>query len=207
VIGGYFAYRWYHRRQFAAETGKVLHHDLDTIRVARYDETDISNVVKGLENQFDHFKANVVDVVEQKIVDYVVKQKSNDTPSKIVPYFTDGDQITINMSGNELETFIMAKLPPQDSTDETPVYSADMIDFIKLSLPFYSSKDKSIRKRLGVIQIYLLESPQENEKYIEYRIRIEIIPYGGGFSAPLLVDRSHRIVESSFLQDTSKTTE
>jgi hypothetical protein len=207
VIGGYFAYKWYHRRQIAIETGKVLHHDLDTIRVARYDESDISNVMKGLENQFDHFKANVVDVLEQKIADYVVEQKSNDTPSKIVPYFTDGDQITINMRPNELETFIMTKLPPQDSTtDDAPIYSGDMIDFIKLSLPFYSSKDKAIRKRLGVIQVYLLESPQESEKYIEYKICIEVVPYSGGFAAPLRVARSQSIVESSFLQDKSKTT-
>lgn len=202
IVGGYFAYKWYNKRMWKLETEKITNKDLDIIRIPIYDETNVDNVLQGLESQFDHFKRNIIDVVETKIIDYAVQQKTNEQPGEIETLFIEGDQINVNINENEVETFKVLKIVPPQLTKEE-IFSNDLVDFIKLSLPFYSSKDIKSRKRLGVIQVYLLENKQEDTLFHEYKMEIEIIPFLLFTPKILSLNRIYhdKVLESKMLQD------
>lgn len=202
LVAGYFGYKWYHQRLWKTETGKIMNKDVDIVRIRSYDETEVANVLQGLDSQFDHFKRNIIDVVERKIIDYVVQQKSNEQDGEVEKLFINGDQISININENELETFVVLKIVPPEFPKQE-VYSNDLVDFIKLTLPFYSSKNTRSRKRLGIIQVYLLENPQDDRLFHEYNMEIEIVPTRFISPKSITLDKIYndKILKSQMLKD------
>jgi hypothetical protein len=205
ILGGYWAYTRYQRYLYARETAKLTgtttkvkpDQEISSlgsnspsvpksslVRILPYDESQLSNVLLSLENQFDHFKHQIVDLVERRIINYIVASRADGTVVPLSLLFIDeNDQFNVNISENDVETFILLRVgkvsedASQGSENSTPA-SGDLapeIPFIKMSLPFYS--DSLLRKRLGVIEVYLLEQPSENKNYTEYSMGIEISPY------------------------------
>lgn len=176
LVGSYFGHKYYQKRLFNSESEKIIGKDVDTIRIRSYDETEVENVLKNLDNQFDYFKANIINVTERMIIDYVVKVQSNDEAGEIEKLFIDNDQISINIDDNNFESFILLKIPLSETEIEN--YSNDPVDFIKFSIPFYSSQDPITKMRIGVIEVYLLENFQENPLFHEYKMKVVITPTG-----------------------------
>lgn len=196
LVAGYFGHKWYHQRLWKAETGKIVGKDVDVVRIRSYDESEVDNVLQGLDNQFDHFKRQIIEVVETKIVDFVSSESESDAGK----LFINGDQIRVNVDENELETFVVLKIAPKDLKE---VYSTDLVDFIKLSLPFYSSKNTREKKRLGIIQVYLLQNAQDDPLFQEYNMDIEIIPTRLFAPKSITLDKIYndKIVKSKMLKD------
>ncbi|KAK6459390.1 uncharacterized protein RJT20DRAFT_15667 [Scheffersomyces xylosifermentans] len=240
LLGGYYLYRTYRKRLYAKETSKILDTSLDNdngkVRFKVYDETELSNVVKGIENQVDHFKRQVVDVVERRIIDYIIRNRDDSTlTAEFSPLFMDeNDQFSVNINENEIETWITAsvnlgsKLGKQQVNDKSSYQEPEMVDFVKLTLPLYSSKDLSNRIRTGTIQVYLLEVPRSDEsghrtnheeeensqedimpEHIDYNIGIEVSRFGFLPSKSLFIRdiSGEGITKSSLLQEDEETKE
>lgn len=183
IIGSYIAYRYYHKTQFEKLFNKIKpknieawENESDSIRIERYDEQDIGNVIQGVENEFDNFRAQIMQLTETRILDYISNIRGHSRSNEeIVKLFIDeNDQFNINLDDSNIETFINIKVEaPKFDLQETN----HITDFIKLSTPFYSSKDIENRERLGIVSIYLLEVPQEGKSYQEFKIMIEIEKY------------------------------
>ncbi|ODV79012.1 uncharacterized protein CANTADRAFT_26094 [Suhomyces tanzawaensis NRRL Y-17324] len=170
LVAGYYGYKQLMKRIYQRETKKLteVKPGNDIVQIRKYDESEMYNVLNGLENQFQHFTHQILEVAEKRIVDYVIEVETrglleNRTVTSISQMFMDENhQISVHL-GKDLETFVMLKVGEDD--------------FIKLSLPFYDSNDR--KRRLGTVQIYLLqqESKNEAESFIQYRMGIEISQY------------------------------
>ncbi|KAK6463603.1 hypothetical protein DFJ63DRAFT_335128 [Scheffersomyces coipomensis] len=219
-IGSYLGYKYYYKKVAQTEINKVLRTynkegerltNGDKIQVKKYDESDVWNVLHGIENEFDHFKIQLIDVIEQRILNYIIKSKDEGHDQYMIrKLFIDqenDDQFSINIHENEVETWIMTKISIDPNADPYD----DKIEFIKFSLPFYSSKDKTIRQRLGTIETYLLEVPtDEVNEFKEYKIGIEITPYGFLSTKETIFISSidnEGITKSKILSQGQKTTE
>lgn len=219
ILGGYWAYTRYQRYLYCRETAKIagtipkgIKKTKDpvvipsgSIRILPYDEALLSNVLLSLENQFDHFKYQIVDLVERRIVDHVVSSRAKGEIASLTQLFIDeNDQFNVNISENDVETFILLRVGK--ANDEAIGGTNDdscEIPFIKMSLPFYT--DSLLRKRLGVIEVYLLEHPAE-EPYTEYSMGIEISPYKW-MSTEKLVIGGEGIMKSRLLETEEKKEE
>lgn len=190
LLGSWYLYSKWMKLQYATETEKLIpkskkefnSKDNDII-IKKYNEAEISNVLNGIDNEFDNFKRQVVDIIERRIIDYIISNE--DQRNDMFSLFIDENkQVSIKLSENDIETFILlsASVPDFDSIEDNEASLSQserkFQDFIKLSLPFFSSKDTSNRKRLGTIECYLLEMSNTQETdHIKYKILIEISPY------------------------------
>lgn len=189
LLGGWYLYTKWRKLQYSSETQKIVptsktEFDLkdNNILIKKYDETEISNVLNGVDNEFDNFKRQVVDIIERRIVDYVISNQ--DQHNEIFSLFIDANnQFSVKLNENDIETFIIlsVSVPEFEKMEDNDINlpsEHSTKPFVKFSLPFYSSKDASTRKRLGIIECYLLginDTPETNQ--IAYKISIEISPY------------------------------
>lgn len=192
AIGGWFLYKWFTKNQlYKKEIAKIYPNTLleatdanNQILIQKYDETDINNVLNGIENEFDSFKSQLVPSLELKIIDYAILKKdsnhSNDS-NPVLKLFnsSDSDQVTCKL-GNDFDTFIV--LPLREDYLPYNAYQKDVMEgttdvvfdkFIKISIPLYSSKDMTNRKRLGTVEVYLL---QHQEKEVDNKPEMEEEP-------------------------------
>ncbi|KAK6199428.1 uncharacterized protein RJT21DRAFT_3225 [Scheffersomyces amazonensis] len=182
LVGGYFGYRKYIRWIHKISSEKLLktyskNSKDDKIQIKKYDESELSNVLKGIENEFDSFKVQLVDIIERRLLDQIIKSRDPQLTRLFIEQSQESEQVSININANDVETWITSKVnvPGEDDLSDISILS----NFFKFSLPFYSSKDINHRKRLGVIQVYLVEVPTDDDSliYNEYQIGIEVTPY------------------------------
>lgn len=189
LLGSWYLYTKWRKIQYATESQKLIpkskeqfnSKDNDII-ISKYNEAEISNVLNGIDNEFDNFKRQVIEIIERRIIDYIILNQ--DQHNEMFSLFIDENkQVSIKLNENDIETFIVlsAPVPDFDSIEDSETRSPlqqNFQDFIKLSLPFFSSKDASNRKRLGTIECYLLKMNNTQEtNFIRYKILIEISPY------------------------------
>ncbi|ABN68206.2 predicted protein [Scheffersomyces stipitis CBS 6054] len=187
AIGGYYLYKFFRKKQYNREVNKILgtstENENGIVRFKTYDESELGNVLKGIENEADHFKRQVVDVTERRIIDYIINQRGEPKVKKFSALFMDeNDQFSVNTNENEVESWITAKVKIPNAEDQTQ-FNEDL-NFVKLSLPLYSSKDITSRNRTGTIEVSLLQIFQEDiydengnlikPKYIDYNISISV---------------------------------
>lgn len=175
---------WLLRRQYErSEYNKLIKGILPTsqedfekqsqrIRVARYDETDVDTVLEGFDNQFQYFQKQILEIVEKRIVDYIaVSETKSDTISKLLrPLVDENKQVTVHL-GSDFETFVTTKAEVPAVSDDT------FVEFTKLSVPYFNSKNTQKRTRLGVAEVSLLEIPLKEEQVQDFRIAITLVQY------------------------------
>lgn len=218
-LGSYYLYKRWMRKQRNAQILKIIPPNKsefqkidDRIRIKAYDETDVYNVLNGMENQYDHFKRQVIEITERKIIDHVML---NTEASNSSLFIDKNQQVSINVDENEIETFIKTKIPipasfisEEETTDVNE--SKTQLNMVKLSIPFYSNKDVKTRKRMGIFEVYLLELPADEtaqkNQYLDYKIYIEVTPYSVFSASPALTVRNsdgYGIYKSKILQESS----
>lgn len=174
ILGfGYFGYIKFRKNQYNQAINKLnideKWKDAEIIRIEKYDESSIKNIINGINNLYDSIRVQIIELVEKRIIEYIFQ--TNDKNNMILKGFIlENDQININISNDEIESWITSNVKIKESNE--------LLKFIKFSVPYYDSKTIETRKRLGVILVYLLEIPIENDNlnYIDYKIGIEITP-------------------------------
>lgn len=148
--------------------------DGEKVRVWAYDEEDIATAVRGIENQYQHFQEQIVQLVENRVVDYVVEQEQEGEKTAVTRALLDENkQVAVHM-GAAFETFVTLQADVVDSDG-----TAAVVEFVRCSVPYYSSKNLQLRQRLGVAEVSLLQVPGvEESQYCDYKIWIDLTPYG-----------------------------
>lgn len=164
IVGGFWAKNQWHKHVRQRELKRITDTPLDIARIKKYDELDVYNVLNGMDSQYDHFKRQITEIVEQRIIAYVQQQVVEGTPLKVTSLFLDGDQFSVHVSENEIESFIMLTVKVDHINCE----------FIKLSLPFFLASTGG--KRLGTVQVYLLEEPTTGDCE-DYKVLMEVTTY------------------------------
>lgn len=181
------------------------------INIEKYDENSIENVINNVDSELDNFKVQILQLVERRIMDYIVEMKGRGSTDeqKFSTFIDANDQFNINLAQSNIETFITTKveLPQYKDQDLIPDYI--ITNLIKLSLPVYSMKDLSADKRLAVVEVALLEIPTEKtSNYQQFRIRIEIKPYGfTNRESHIVIDEMDGIYDSDKLTRKKDLTE
>lgn len=217
ALGAWYSYKKWIAKQRKVEIGKIIPRSKseitlqgDKVEILVYDESDIFNVLHNLENQYDHFKIQVIDLIERRIIDYITL--NNDESAQNFSLLIDeNNQFCFNLEPNDIETFILTKVPFPKFEDDGRVLPSsndnlDMVDYIKLSLPVFTSKDVSSRKRVGTIEAYMLEIPCESPRdYSEYSMLIKFTPFAsfrrssGAFEVRNIRDRG--VYQSQLLKE------
>lgn len=146
------------------------------IRIWNYDETNVQNVLQGIENEFQHTLAQALEVLEKKLVDYVAEQENNENVSPLVALLLDENKQVVMNLGESPETLVSTRAEVIDQEG-----SEQIVDFLRLSVALYSSKNVQSRRRLGVVDVGLLGVPEIEADgdldYRDYRMSIEITPF------------------------------
>ncbi|CAH6721596.1 hypothetical protein CLIB1444_06S05798 [[Candida] jaroonii] len=133
-ISSYFTYRFLIERQYKKDVN-IAKTSEKTIKLENYDETDIDLVLKGINNEFEYFKSNILREIHQLVNSNI----DNDS------IFVKDDQI--NYKFGDFENFIVSNY--------------DSKKFIKFSMSLF---DKSTAKRLGIMEVYLTEVSEDEYK-------------------------------------------
>lgn len=173
AVGAYYIYRRFQHAQYLKLVATVATKDWDDkdwkVRIQKYDETSVENVLEGIDTQYDFFHVQVMEIVERRIVDYVVQCEGNGTLSPILSLLLDENKQVVVHLGDP-ETYLSLKAEATLDSEEK------VVEFVKFSVPFYTSKSK-LRKRLGVAEITMMEVPGVDAAYKDYRMCIELSPY------------------------------
>lgn len=145
------------------------------VRIWKYNEADVANVVRGLENSFEHYQAQMLELVAKKIVDFAIDHDEG-LASRLVALFLDENRQVVVHLGENLETFVATQ-----AEVVAPDGSEHISEFQRFSVAIYSSKNVSTRKRLGVADVSVLSVPvtdvEAETDYQDYRISIDITPF------------------------------
>lgn len=183
VLGAYFIMRRLNHHMFlrllsTVKPSKASKWDDDAIkvRVWKYDEEDAQNVLRGIDNQFQHFEAQVLLLVEKLIVDHVIEQESLQQVTALVSLLLDENKQVVVHLGELPETFVTTK-----AEVVAPDGSEQFVEYVRFSVPIYSSKNVHKRLRLGVADVSMLAMPEygldQELPYQDYRLAIELTPY------------------------------
>ncbi|CAH2355610.1 hypothetical protein CLIB1423_29S01090 [[Candida] railenensis] len=203
AVGSWFIYKWYkHSYSYKREIAKIYPKSTleasdpnNQILMKPYDEASVENVLNGIEDEFDSFKTQILPLIESKLIDYAILKNNN--PLGIFKRREDGndEQLTCKL-GDDFETFIV--LPLIDKYLPYNEYQRDLMEstegriefdkFIKFSVPFYSSKDSTTRKRLATVEVYLLQHVNTDSENQLYKISVELVKYGSFNRRRLLIE-------------------
>lgn len=146
------------------------------IRIWNYDETNVQNVLRGIDNEFQHTLVQSLEVLLKKLIDYVVQQESEDAVSPLVALLLDENKQVVMHLGESPETLVStrAEVIDQDGNEQ-------FVKFVRFSVALYSSKSIQTRSRVGVVDVGLLGVPEhegdDDLEYQDYRMGIEITPF------------------------------
>lgn len=165
LVAGYWLNRQVNERAYQ-NLLSLIGPDSPRAIIKKYDESDVNNVLKGIENEYDHFTAQLFPQVEKILVDKIIDDARQNRAGTLID---ENNQVKVHL-GESAETFV---------TLEAEVGEEDgaFLSFISLSIPFYSSGDKSNRRRLGVLQVALLEDSSGESPKTEYKIAIQLWPF------------------------------
>uniref|UniRef100_A0A0L0NW31 Uncharacterized protein n=1 Tax=Candidozyma auris TaxID=498019 RepID=A0A0L0NW31_CANAR len=173
----WYSRKWYEKEEYTRLVNEILPSSLEDferpdqrISLARYDETDVDTAIKGFDDEFLYFKKQILEIVEQRIVDYIaVTAAEAKHISKVLrPLVDENKQVVVHL-GQDLETFVTTRAEVLAVSDDT------IVNFTKLSVPYYDSKNAHTRKRLGTVEVSLLEIPSENQSFQDYRISVRLV--------------------------------
>lgn len=198
AVGAYFLNRRLNHRQYvrllAVVTPKSASEWLNNrcnVRIWSYDETDVENVVKGIETQSEHFQAQILQLVESRIVDYVVDKASTLDASALVSLLLD-ENSQVNVHLGEIETLVSTR-----AETVAPDGNTHFVDFFRLSVALFSKKNAHNRTRLGVADVSILALPtlehEEQLQYQDYRIAIEITPFGHSGGTEVILEGTREL--------------
>ncbi|GEQ69181.1 hypothetical protein JCM33374_g2852 [Metschnikowia sp. JCM 33374] len=175
----YFVYRRMEHAKYRDSLGPVQKHSsgeesLNTVTIQDYDEADEANVLAGIENEFDSFRSQIVPVVRNKLLEYVIESGRNRSESPIVHSLLDENQQVGVHVEEDPETFVTSK-----AESETEGFFPTFISF---SVPYFTSRNIKSRKRLGTLQVSMLEVLREDadtdaSACKEYKLAIQAWPY------------------------------
>lgn len=184
AVLGFFAYRRFQHAQYLKLVALVKPQngwaDQDwKVRIQNYDETDVQNVLSGIENQYDNFHVQVMELVEKRIVDYVVQRERTGAISPVISLLLDENkQVVVHLGDPETYVSLRAEAPNEESMEKARIEEAtELVDLIRFSVPFYSSGNTKLRKRLGVAEVTLMQVPGTESAYTDYRVCIELTLY------------------------------
>ncbi|RLV91434.1 hypothetical protein JA1_003890 [Spathaspora sp. JA1] len=187
-IGSYFGYKRFRYLQYQ-NNSKLANENCGVVRFEKYDESRIENVLQGIENEYDSLTRQIVDVVEQRVIEHVAEDKDE----QVSKLFVHDDQFSMYVFPTEVETWI---------TTEVKV-DQDVVKFIKMSMPFYSNRDVEIRKRLGVVTVYLRQVP--NSEYEDYNMYIEVSPLTWLKSKVLVIKEVPNMIKSKLFEERNRS--
>lgn len=166
---GFFGYQKYRHWQYHKAVSKLdvtKWQDNEIIRIAKYDEKSLDNVIMGIDNQYDSLRRQIIQLVEQRIIEYILEHGVEDEITR--SFISDDNQFNVHLPELEIESWVTTNVKLEKNNDTVS-------EFIMLSVPYYDSKNVHTRKRLGVVLIYLLQIPQqEHSSFIDYKIGIEV---------------------------------
>lgn len=187
IAGSWFLYRKANRHIYEREVLRILPKSAGELQsndgyvaIKKYDESSIDDSLHGIESEYDNLRIQVVGVAERWIKDYAFRKLENGNGTQ-GPLLDANNQFSIKLSDSDVETFMSLKavIPSfENELNEAESEKPIVANFIKLSLPYYSSEDISKERRLGIIELYLLEDKlQTKEDRIVYKMRLEMLPY------------------------------
>ena len=167
-VGGYFGYKWWHRKVYNENLAIVDKPEMPRVKLAQYDELLVTNVLRGIENEFDYYKVQLMELLTRQVTEYVAKNPD----LTIGSMFLRQGQFNVNFG--DMETFVFVNAPVPDQAYATR-------EFIKYTVPFYSTKTLETRARVGVVEVYLLET-NRSRLFVEYNVAVDVRPYKWGSS-------------------------
>lgn len=143
-------------------------------RIWNYDERSVANVARGLNSQYEHFQAQILELLERKLVDYAIEQDDSRALKLVKLFLDENGQLAVHL-GERFESFVssQAEVIGPDGTER-------FSEFRCLSVAIYSSRSVQKRRRLGVAEVTLLSVPEielESVNYTDFRVSIKIVPY------------------------------
>ena len=173
----YFIYRRFEHKRYRdlLRLVQTLQNDdslaENAVCIKHYDEADPANVMAGIENEFDSFRSQILPVIRSKFVDHVMEYEQSGSESAVVKSVLDENKQMLVYVEEDPETFVTLKA---ESAEE-----GFFPKFITFSVPYFTSRNIKTRKRLGVLQISMLElKSEEDELDKKYRLAIQAWPHG-----------------------------
>ncbi|EDK46921.1 hypothetical protein LELG_05102 [Lodderomyces elongisporus NRRL YB-4239] len=189
-IGSYFLYKWLYNKLVNKEAKKavggippnmneisikdqLIISPLLIVKILPYDETQLYNLQHDIDNEYQSFTTQVVDLIEQRIIEFVSRNKLgmelnlnldlldlnldslNEKNSILSDFIIDGSQLNVHIFPDQIETFTTT------TADLSKAYNIPGTEgfpcrFVKLLVPYFSERDVAKRKRLGVISAWLI---------------------------------------------------
>lgn len=133
----------------------------DTIEINKYDETDVNNVLNGIESEFDSFQDQILKKVDERI-------KSSITEESI---FIDANG-QVNYKLGDIENFVLLKLPVEFEEFK------GLLEFVKFGVVLQGESGLLKESRLAIAEVYLVKVPEEeDDKTIKYKMKVFVYPY------------------------------
>ncbi|OBA23168.1 hypothetical protein METBIDRAFT_36323 [Metschnikowia bicuspidata var. bicuspidata NRRL YB-4993] len=177
LAAAYFLYRRHEHAQYKSllalvkpEKGSAL--EDKTVKIQNYNAADEANVLAGIENEYDSFRSQIIPVVRSKLVEYAMEMDREGKPSKITQQLLDENKQIVVHVDEDPETFVTLKAESEHE-GFFPV-------FVSFSVPCFTSRNVKLRRRLGTLQVSMLEmkgEDSESETFKEYRLAIQAWPY------------------------------
>lgn len=182
ALGSYFLNRKVTSHKHERLVNEVLPGTVDDltdeatrVAVEKYDETSLENVERGIENPFDFFRDQMIKMVEERVVEFVARNDTTggDSVVKVCKLLDENGQVQLYLD-DSLETLVLLR------TQLPFLEGKPWVEFIRFSVPFFSSKDKQRRHRIGVCDVSLLEIPEElspDSKCKYYKVAMRLTQY------------------------------
>lgn len=200
LIGGYFAYRRINHQKYVHLIAQVVpktsaewSDDRYIFRIESYDESDVRNVLNGYNNKYEHFTAQVVPLIEERLKDVVEQQQRQQKQHTIL--MDSAGQFRVNLG--QIETFVTSKAEVPSETDD----GEDVAEFITMLMPLWSSREQKDKKRLATLEVSMLKCPSSDPqgKSEDYRVSVGFVPFRFLAKAEAF-EPGTRILESAFLK-------
>ncbi|RCK56042.1 hypothetical protein Cantr_05844 [Candida viswanathii] len=98
-VFGYFGYARYRRHQYAAATSRLdvtrWEDEDEVVRLAKYDETSVANVLAGVDNSYDSIRRQAVQV--------------NGVDDVTSAFVLENDQFSVNIPESEVESWLLLR--------------------------------------------------------------------------------------------------
>lgn len=176
----FYAYKKRRTHEFKRESAKIVPSTMEDyfskenkVRIKRYHESAMENLEAGIENEYDNFKFQLVELTMSRILDFLSLGERNHSLYKMM--IDENQQFSIKLNKDDIETFTVLYLPLSNLEDEGAIEEKSGT-FIKFSMPFYSSSNVDTARKNGTVEVYLLEV-KSDEAFIDYNIKIVITPY------------------------------
>lgn len=200
LIGGYFAYRRINHQKYlhliaqvVPKTSAEWSDDRYIFRIQSYDESDVRNVLNGYDNKYQHFMAQVVPLIEERLKDVVELQQRQQKQHTL--FMDSAGQFRVNLG--PIETFVTSKAEVPSETDD----GEDVAEFITMLAPLWSSREQKDKKRVATLEVSMLKCPTSapQGETDDYRVSVGFVPFKFLAKAEAF-EPGTRLLESAFLK-------